>query len=290
MQKVIFGISIVIILATGATAYSLYRDNAVQQQQLADYSDQVEELLAHIEENTAQRVDYENRIEQLNNELLVSGNRIKSLDNELVETREKIDPDLAQIEQQIRERVSNEYRRQYQRDEIPTAASLVEQLSMMSDEERMAIMSVQSQYGRFLDALNTSPERKATITEALVEINQEQTRARQELMSQGLPPRQARNQLRNLMGPQATRESLTYVLDEQELALFDETQPQSQIFARAAGANGVFEYRTLTTDQAQAIPLGADVIINAGDGTAPAVPGSPNVRTFIIEQAPAIDQ
>ncbi len=284
MNKFIFGISAALVITTTVSAYAIYLENQTHEQQLADYANQVEQLLVRIEENTRQRVEFEQQIDQLNKDLLLSDNHIQVLDTELEETLEKVNPDYEQIEREIRNRVSVEYQRQSQIDEIPTATSLINQLSLMNAEDRAAILSVQGQYGNFLDSLNVGPDRMEIITQALIDVTLGQSQARQDLVNQELPPREMRTQLRSILSPQAARDELAFVLDEQELALLEDSQQsQNRFFTRAIGESGVFRIRGSSLNGGQP-GFGAAEIIISTDAA------NPEVRNFVIEQLQFRDQ
>lgn len=284
MNKFIFGISAALVVTTTVSAYAFYLENQTHEQQLADYANQVEQLLVRIEENTRQRVEFEQQIDQLNKDLLLSDNHIQVLDTELEETLEKVNPDYEQIEREIRNRVSVEYQRQSQIDEIPTATSLINQLSLMNAEDRAAILSVQGQYGNFLDSLNVGPDRMEIITQALIDVTLGQSQARQDLVNQELPPREMRTQLRSILSPQAARDELAFVLDEQELALLEDSQQsQNRFFTRAIGESGVFRIRGSSLNGGQPGFGSAEIIISTDAA-------NPELRNFVIEQLQSIDQ
>ena len=227
--------------ALSATGYALYGAQLERQQrsQLADYSAQLEQVLAQVEDNTRRRLDYEKQIADLRSQLLLANNKVQNLDAELNQTKELIDPDYQQMEQQMRQRISAEFQRQAAREQnSPSAASLITELSNVSMDERMAIMAVQGQYSEFLNSLNVNTQRKEVIAQALVNMTMELNSKRMDLATQQLEPRELRQQMVALSSPQAVRESLAYELTEEELAQFEtyqHTQPNITIGALGAG-------------------------------------------------------
>ncbi|MEB3323198.1 MAG: hypothetical protein VKI81_10295, partial [Synechococcaceae cyanobacterium] len=243
--------------------------NNTLQRQVSDLTSQSERLLAELEQNTRRRLADEHRVAQLTEQIASSQAQITALGAQLAELRKRIDPDVEQLEEQLRQQLENNYRRRLADataellDQPPTVSSVISQLGDLTIEERMALISVQGQYGSFLDSLSVGADRKEKITEALVELNLSQAQARQDLVSQGLEPQELARQMMALMSPEATRDTLAYDLTDEELAAFDAFQDQRQgtFSAGALARGGVYMIRGEGTNGPDLIQQGDDIFI-----------------------------
>jgi chromosome segregation ATPase len=261
---------LVTTLGASALALSYRQQNATLQQQVDALRTQAGQLLEELDQNTRRRLADETRATQLTEEIASSREQIRFLSQQMDQVRERIDPDFERLEQRIRQRLENEYQRRLtaateaMRNQPTSVASVVSQLGSLSNQERMALIRVQGQYGTFLDTLDVGAERKTRITEALVDLNLGQAQVREDLLSQGLEPQEMANQMMTLMSPEATRDTLAYDLTDEELAAFDafQEQRQSTFMAGAVGDGGVFMLRRDGTGAANLIQQDGDIIIN----------------------------
>ncbi|MEC7126206.1 MAG: hypothetical protein VXW46_04545, partial [Pseudomonadota bacterium] len=147
-------------------------------------------------------------------------------------TQEQISPDLSGIEQQIRQRVIREVESRQQQNDLPTRTRLLQQLARLEREELAEIMSLQSIYGGFLQALDVSDKRMEEIVDALTSQITENNRARREIIEENVGNPEGRRSIRRelfaLDSPSAQREAVSYFLDETELAVFDTFQKGRQ--------------------------------------------------------------
>ncbi|MEC8430240.1 MAG: hypothetical protein VXZ29_02660, partial [Pseudomonadota bacterium] len=99
-------------------------------------------------------------------------------------------------------------------------------------EELAEIMSLQSIYGGFLQALDVSDKRMEEIVDALTSQITENNRARREIIEESVGNPEGRRSIRRelfaLDSPSAQREAVSYFLDETELAVFDTFQKGRQ--------------------------------------------------------------
>jgi chromosome segregation ATPase len=261
---------LVTTLGASALAFSHRQQNASLQQQINALNEQAEQLLDELDQNTRRRLADETRAAQLTEEIASSREQIRTLSQQMDQVRQRIDPDFEQLEQRIRQRLESDYQRRLTaateeiRNQPASVASVISQLGDLSNQERMALIRVQGQYGNFLDTLDADAERKTRITEALVDLNLSQAQVREDLLSQGLEPQELANQMMALMSPEATRDTLSYDLTDEELAAFDafQEQRQSTFMAGAVGDGGVFMIRREGSDAANLIERDGDIIIN----------------------------
>ncbi|MFM1897329.1 MAG: hypothetical protein RLZZ385_2403 [Pseudomonadota bacterium] len=236
-------IALLLITTITSSALAWQRQNQHQrlEEQVAQYRRQAEQLLAQVETDTRARLDTEKQLAELQSRLLTVDTRAQAQAEELAAVRQQIDPDYADLERQLRERIGAELRREQQRAAVPTTAGLINELSALPQDERMALMAVQGQYGDFLNSLNADARRKEQIAQALVSLTMEQNQARTDLVNQpDIDPREMRQQIMAISSPEAVREALAFALTEEEMALF-ETFQQNQpnvFFSTSVGAPG----------------------------------------------------
>ncbi|MBQ15115.1 MAG: hypothetical protein QGG67_04980 [Gammaproteobacteria bacterium] len=244
MNKIIAALGFLTI-ASGAVGFGLYLDNQSNSVQLTEYSDYVEQLLSQVETNSLLRIEDEKLIEQLRSELNTTTSQLTAASNQLEVTQEQVSPDYQRLESEIRNRVSNELRRQEEsRSEYGKQLDLIRQLSDLDPTELGALISLQGRYGGFLTSLDVSDERMEIIVGALNNMLAEQNQARMNLMaqaqssSQDTNRRQLRRQLGALSSPEAQLESLSFALTDEELAIFSAFQDAQQAEAQALRAAG----------------------------------------------------
>lgn len=266
---------LVATLGVSALAFTYRQENAALQQRVDALMSQTERLLQELDQTTRQRLADETRAAQLTEEINSSREQLRTLSQQMTQVREQIDPNLEQLEQSLRQRLEGEYQRRLAtatealREQSPSVASVISQLGNLNNEERMALIQVQGQYGEFLDTLDVNADRKSRVTEALVDLNLSQSQVRQDLIGQGLEPQDLADQMMALMSPEATRDTLAYDLTDDELAAFDafQSQRQSTFMAGAVGDGGVFMIRREGADADSIIERDLDIIFNADAGS-----------------------
>ena len=223
--------SLAFLLIASLMAFQFYSQYRLQSDQLSQVQTLLNEMRAELDGFAEQRISYESQIAGLKRELSASRDTAAALNNELALAQEQISPDLSRIEQQIRQRVIREVESQQQND-LPTRTRLLQQLASLEREELAEIMSLQSIYGGFLQALDVSDERMEEIVDALTSQIAENNRARREIIEENVGNPEGRRSIRRelfaLDSPSAQREAVSYFLDETELAVFDSFQEERQ--------------------------------------------------------------
>lgn len=211
------------------------------QDQLTAARRQVEQLLADVEAGTRARLAAEAQTAALEAEREQLSRALRSQEAALAEAVQRIDPDLETLEADLRQRITAEVRRQQAAPAPPlsTTTTLIRELGSLSQDERLAVIQVQAQFGEFLDALNVDARRQEQITQALMDHFQEQQRARQDLLAQRLDPRETRQQLMALSSPETAQAALEPLLTADEMTAFQAFQAQQpQVFIGAGGRTG----------------------------------------------------
>ena len=224
--------SLALLLIASLMAFQFYSQYRLQSDQLSQVQTLLNEMRAELDGFAEQRISYESQIAGLNRELSASWDTAAALNNELALAQEQISPDLSRIEQQIRQRVIREVESQQQQNDLPTRTRLLQQLASLEREELAEIMSLQSIYGGFLQALDVSDDRMEELVDALTSQIAENNRARREIIEENVGNPEGRRSIRRelfaLDSPSAQREAVSYFLDETELAVFDSFQEERQ--------------------------------------------------------------
>lgn len=253
MKKAIT-VAVIILFAGGAYAFNALQQGKLQRQKLTNYEKQVEQLLSQVETNSLRRLDNEKQIQQLQSQLTTTNSQLAALSNQLQQSQDQINPDYQQLEADMRQRLSKEIQQQQSASSNTNSrVNLLKQLSSLDPVEMGELMSLQGQFGGFLQSLNVDNERMEVIVDALSNLITEQNQARRELamemrsQQQDTSRREVRELMRDVSSPEAQREALSYALTDPELDALAEYQSQQQFNGRAlttdpraVGRAGVF--------------------------------------------------
>ena len=234
-----------LLLITISMAFQFYFQSRMQTDQLGPVQTLLSEMRAELDEFAEQRISYESQIASLHRELSASQEAAAELNNELALAQEQISPNLSRIEQQIRQRVIREVEREQQENDLPIRARLLKQLASLEQEELGEIMSLQSNYGVFLQALDVSDQRMEEVVDALISHIAETNRMRRIIIEENVGNPEGRRSIRRelfaLDSPTAQREAVSYFLDGAELEVFDsfqEEREQQRQLSRAVLSGG----------------------------------------------------
>lgn len=272
-MKLIIPVAVVVLGASAAFAFNTLQQSNLQAQQLADYESQVAQLLSQVETNSLRRLDYEKQIQQLQSQLTTASSQVTALSNQLAQSQNQVNPDYQQMEADIRQRVSREI--QQQAEITNPRVGLVKQLTELDPMELGELMSLQSQFGGFLQSLDVDDERMEVIVEALSNLIADQNQRRRELafearsQQSGSSRQEYRALMRDVSSPEGQREALSYALTDAELNALAEFQQQS----RRSGA--------VMRNSIQQSYTAGDTVILRQNGTATAeaiqiIPAAPN--------------
>jgi len=234
-----------LLLIASSLAFQFCFQSRIESEQLGPVQTLLDEMRAELDEFAEQRISYESQIASLNRELSASQEAAAELNNELALAQEQISPNLSRIEQQIRQRVIREVEREQQENDLPIRARLLKQLASLEQEELGEIMSLQSNYGGFLQALDVSDQRMEEVVDALISHIAETNRMRRIIIEENVGNPEGRRSIRRelfaLNSPSAQREAVSYFLNETELEVFDgfqEEREQQRQLSRAALSGG----------------------------------------------------
>ncbi len=270
----------------------LFNKNSSQQEQLADYRQHVDQLLSQIEDATVDRLSLQQQLQQLENNIVTQNSRFSSVSQQLNDARKQISPDYQQIESDLRQRLTREISQELQAaNESPLSPrlNLLKQFNELAADEFRQLMSLQAQFGGYLQSLDISDERMEVVVDALSNMIEEQNQITMDFVSQmqtGNPgqapgddfnPLAMRRQIMEINSTDSQIETLSYSLNQQELDAFS-------------------EYRAAQQNQEQQVLLNSFPISVPASGRAPSVfigtgqDGSFRAQAIQIAPAPDSDQ
>ncbi len=247
MAKNQFVITSIVILGLAGFALSQWLSASNQHEQLATLERYVSDLQAELEDQGSSQVDYETQLNELRRELSTSRNRIDSLQSELATAQEQIDPEIIVLEQQIRERLLLELQQSPQQSLSRT--ELVKQLIDLDPQELGQLMTLQGTYGGFLQRLTVDESRMEVLIDGLGNIIDEQNQRRMQVLEEIRNDPDSvdnfREQLITMNSPDAQRDALSFLLSEDELAVYDDFREEQRL-------NGVFQTQAITLSSGSA--------------------------------------
>ena len=244
-MKIVISILAIGLFAGSVYAYNAQQESQLRQQQIEDYERQVNRLMSQVEDNSRLRLSFENRLGELESELATLGSQLISTARELELAQKQVNPEYLQLEREIRQRITSELQIQSEERNPASRLSLLTILSALEPTELGQLLSLQGQFGGFLQNLDVSEERKEIIMTALSNLIADQTRTRMDLMSemrnQQLDRGEMRREMQALSSPEAQREALSFDLTEDELAALAEFQNTR---ASQGGAGRAFNFQS----------------------------------------------
>ena len=223
-MKIVISILAIGFLAGSVYAYNAQHQSQLRQQQIEDYERQVNRLMSQVEDNSRLRLSFENRLGELESELTTLGSQLISTARELELAQKQVNPEYLQLEREIRQRITSELQTQSEGRNPASPLSLLTALSALEPTELAQLMSLQGQFGGFLQNLDVSEERKEIIMTALSNLIADQTQSRMDLMSEMRNQQLDRSEMRRKMQALSSPEALSFDLTEDELAALAEFQ------------------------------------------------------------------
>ena len=239
-------LTIVGFLGAGAASYAsltLLHENDLLKQQVAEHSKITEQLLLEVEHNTRRRLEFEQQISSLQNNLLLSASELNHLGDELKLTKAMVNPEYNKIESTIRREFEDEYAQYKQELEehslySNTAVAIIRNLSTLEDTERRAVIQVEGQFADVINKLDVSEETRQAVVGVLVQFTADRNTEREIIVASNIPREEMRTQMQALFNPEALTTSLSLVLDQGELDQFQELQREFGMSVRQRGRGG----------------------------------------------------
>jgi hypothetical protein len=214
------------VLVSGLSV-TLYQRNIANKNLLDDYKDHVQRLLSQVEENTKNSILKETELTRLQAEIDRLNNIFKAPSDRLAYIEKQNVPDYQEIERALRQRIINEYEHDKENQNTDSKLDLINEISSLEPSALNELMSLQNQFGPFIQALNVDEERMEEIVGVLTNYVVQQNQARQlvllQAQSEQIGRREIGDQMRAIMGLDVMYEELAYDLSQNEISVLKQT-------------------------------------------------------------------
>lgn len=225
-MKLLISLSLITVSLIGAFAFSQMQRSNLLSQQIANYERQNSKLLSQIENNSLKNIAATNALRSLQSELNDRDSRLASLSRQLETAQQQADPDYQQIEARIRQQIDREILASNGARNSDQRISLLKQLSQLDPMTMGELLTVNAQYGEFIQSLDVSDERLEVVINALQNMVADQNQATSELMLEYRSDPEAiirgdlHQQMQEISSAESQREALSYDLTEAELEAY----------------------------------------------------------------------
>ncbi|MDG2421770.1 MAG: hypothetical protein P8N40_08730 [Gammaproteobacteria bacterium] len=228
-------ITIVLPVAVVSTiVISLYQQSIVDNDLLVSYKEHVQRLLSQAEENSKDRIAQEKKLAKLREEINDLNNKIATLSNQSTITEERFPPDYRELESELRQQIIYEYELDSANENSDSRLELIDEITSLDPDALNEIMSLQRQFGPFLQSLDVSEGRMEEIVGVLTNYVAGQTQARQQVLlqanSEQIGRREIGTQMRAIMDTTVMYEALSYDLSQSEILLLQQTHSEQETF------------------------------------------------------------
>ena len=214
------------VLVSGLSV-TLYQRNIANKNLLDDYKDHVQRLLSQVEENTKNSILKETELTRLQAEIDRLNNIFEAPSDRLAYIEKQNVPDYQEIERALRQRIINEYEHGKENQSTDSKLDLINEISSLEPSALNELMSLQNQFGPFIQALNVDEERMEEIVGVLTNYVVQQNQARQlvllQAQSEQIGRREIGDQMRAIMGLEVMYEELAYDLSQNEISVLKQT-------------------------------------------------------------------
>ena len=214
------------VLVSGLSV-TLYQRNIANKNLLDDYKDHVQRLLSQVEENTKNSILKETELTRLQAEIDGLNNIFEAPSDRLAYIEKQNVPDYQEIERALRQRIINEYEHGKENQNTGSKLDLINEISSLEPSALNELMSLQNQFGPFIQALNVDEERMEEIVGVLTNYVVQQNQARQlvllQAQSEQIGRREIGDQMRAIMGLDVMYEELAYDLSQNEISVLKQT-------------------------------------------------------------------
>ena len=214
------------VLVSGLSV-TLYQRNIANKNLLDDYKDHVQRLLSQVEENTKNSILKETELTRLQAEIDRLNNIFEAPSDRLAYIEKQNVPDYQEIEHALRQHIINEYEHGKENQNTDSKLDLINKISSLEPSALNELMSLQNQFGPFIQALNVDEERMEEIVGVLTNYVVQQNQARQlvllQAQSEQIGRREIGDQMRAIMGLDVMYEELAYDLSQNEISVLKQT-------------------------------------------------------------------
>ncbi|MDG2140301.1 MAG: hypothetical protein P8K27_02275 [Gammaproteobacteria bacterium] len=220
----------------GGLSVTLYQQNIVNENLLDGYKNHVQHLLDQVEEGTKDRISKETELTKLQAEIDRLNKTSKAQPDQAAYTEKQKKPDYQEIERALHQRIIYEYELDRENQNTDSQLDLITEISSLEPSALNELMSLQNQFGPFIQALNVDEERMEKIVGVLSNYVSQQNQARQlvllQAQSEQIGRREIGQQMRAIMSLEVMYEELAYDLSQNEISILKETHNDQETESR----------------------------------------------------------
>ena len=210
----------------------LYFENVANRNLLLEYETNVQRLLFQVKSDSEGKVALEKELAMLRDEISRLNTELAAKPQLNAAIEETPLSDYQETEEEIRKRIIYEYELDKTNRNSDRRLDLIKEISSLEPSSVSEIMSLQRQFGRFIQALNVNEERMEEIVGVLTNYVAGQSQARQTILEQArsdqIDRREIGNLMRVVMNRELMYEELSYYLNQDEISLLQQAHKEQK--------------------------------------------------------------
>ena len=218
-----------IALLSSLSAY-LYWEKLNDNNLLLEYEDYVQRLLSQVEESKVKEIAQEIELARLRDELDALNANLVTITESPISTEDNSASDYQESDKEMRQRIIYEYELDNANNNSDRTLELIKEITSLDPSSINEIMSLQRQFGSFIQALNVNDGRMEEIVGVLTDYVSGQSQARQQILSEArseqIDRRQAGALMRAVMDRNFMYEELSSHLTQSEISLLQKTHAE----------------------------------------------------------------
>ena len=208
----------------------LYFENVANRNLLLEYETNVQRLLSQVKSDSEGKVALEKELAMLRDEISRLNTELAAKPQLNAAIEEIPLSDYQETEEEIRKRIIYEYELDKTNRNSDRRLDLIKEISSLEPSSVSEIMSLQRQFGLFIQALNVNEERMEEIVGVLINYVAGQSQARQTILEQArsdqIDRREIGNLMRAVMDRELMYEELSYYLNQGEISLLQQAHKE----------------------------------------------------------------
>ena len=230
MKKVSLTVVIVPAIILSILSAYLYLDKVASKNLLIKYNAHVQRLRSQVKNVNEERTVQEKELAMLRQQISRLNVELAANSQPSIVTEEKDLLDYLETEDEMRQRIIYEYELDKTNKNSDRRFDIIKEISSLEPSSVNEIMSLQRQFGTFIQALNVHEERLEEIVGVLTNYVAGQSQARQIILQQARSDQIDRREIGDLMRTVMDRglmyEELSYHLNQDEILLLQQTHEE----------------------------------------------------------------
>ena len=208
----------------------LYLEKISDNNLLLEHKTQIQRLLSQLKSASEKEIAQEEELAMLRDEIARLNIELAANFQPTSITEESPLPDYQETKEEVRQRIIYEYELNKANKNFDSRLDLIQEISSLEPSSMSEIMSLQRQFGPFIQALKVDDERMEEIVGVLTNYVAGQSQARQMILQQArsdqIDRREIGNLMRAVMDRELMYEELSYHLHQDEILLLQQTHEE----------------------------------------------------------------